>query len=59
MLPIALLKTPFLRQEGRFQHARRACSASLLGLFDQLKDHVLGLRRAKNVYIKTKSRFRE
>jgi len=41
ILQIALKKMPFLRQEGRLHHPRRACSRILLGLFFYLKDHVL------------------
>ena len=33
MLQNTLEKTPFLLQEGRLQHARRACSRTLKGLF--------------------------
>ena len=33
MLQIASEKMPFLHQEGRLQHARKACSRTLKGLF--------------------------
>ena len=49
VLRIALKKTPFLPQEGRLLHARRACSRMKKGLFCYVKEHVLYARGTKNV----------
>ena len=47
VLRIALKKTPFLPQEGRLLHARRACSRMLKGLFFELEEHVWDKKGAK------------
>ena len=46
-LQTALEKTPFLPQEGRLLHARRACSRMLKGLFFELEEHVWDKKGAK------------
>ena len=47
VLRIALKKTPFLPQEGRLLHARRACSRTKKGVFSNGEGRVLEHRRAK------------
>ena len=49
VLRIALQKTPFLLQEGRLLHARRACSRTKKGMVCYVKEHGLYARGAKNV----------
>ena len=45
-------KTPNKHQEGRLQHARRACSWSKKSVFLNADGHVQGGSRAKKVYKK-------
>ena len=47
VLRIALQKTPFLPQEGRLLHARRACSRMLKGLFFEHEEYVWDKKGAK------------
>ena len=49
VLRIALKKTPFLPQEGRLQHARKACSRTKKGMVCYVKEHGLYARGTKNV----------
>ena len=49
VLRIALKKTPFLPQEGRLLHARKACSRTKKGMVCYVKEHVLYARGTKNV----------
>ena len=47
VLRIALKKTPFLPQEGRLLHARKACSRTKKGMVSNGEGRVLEHRRAK------------
>ncbi len=49
VLRIALKKTPFLPQEGRLLHARRACSRTKKGMVSNGEGRVLEHRRAKKI----------
>ena len=48
-LQTALEKTPFLPQEGRLLHARKACSRTKKGMVYYVKEHGLYARGTKNV----------
>ena len=49
VLRIALKKTPFLPQEGRLLHARKACSRTKKGMVSNGEGRVLEHRRAKKM----------